>query len=80
MSEKTYLQALNEALKLEMERDENIFILGEDVGQFGGCFGVTQDFSTSSAKTGSRTPPSPRAPSWARPPGPPPRACAPWPS
>ena len=42
MSEKTYLQALNEALKQEMERDENVFILGEDVGQFGGCFGVTQ--------------------------------------
>ena len=42
MSEKTYLQALNEALDQEMERDENVFILGEDVGQFGGCFGVTQ--------------------------------------
>ncbi len=42
MSEKTYLQALNEALRQEMERDENVFILGEDVGQFGGCFGVTQ--------------------------------------
>ncbi|NDV19462.1 alpha-ketoacid dehydrogenase subunit beta [Pseudodesulfovibrio sp. JC047] len=42
MSEKTYLQALNDALRQEMERDENVFILGEDVGQFGGCFGVTQ--------------------------------------
>jgi len=42
MSEKTYLQALNEALRQEMERDENILILGEDVGKFGGCFGVTQ--------------------------------------
>lgn len=42
MSEKTYLQALNEALRQEMEIDENVFILGEDVGQFGGCFGVTQ--------------------------------------
>ncbi|TVM16914.1 alpha-ketoacid dehydrogenase subunit beta [Oceanidesulfovibrio indonesiensis] len=42
MAEKTYLQALNEALRLEMERDENVFIMGEDVGQFGGCFGVTQ--------------------------------------
>ncbi len=42
MSEKTYLQALNEALEQEMKRDENVFILGEDVGQFGGCFGVTQ--------------------------------------
>ncbi|WP_027183183.1 alpha-ketoacid dehydrogenase subunit beta [Desulfovibrio inopinatus] len=42
MSEKTYLQALNEALRQEMESDEKVFILGEDVGQFGGCFGVTQ--------------------------------------
>jgi pyruvate dehydrogenase E1 component beta subunit len=25
-----------------MERDEKVFIIGEDVGQFGGCFGVTQ--------------------------------------
>jgi len=42
MAKKTYLQALNEALSQEMERDPNVFILGEDVGQFGGCFGVTQ--------------------------------------
>ena len=42
MAMKTYLQALNDALRQEMERDPNVFILGEDVGQFGGCFGVTQ--------------------------------------
>ena len=42
MAKKTYLQALNEALAQEMERDPNVFILGEDVGRFGGCFGVTQ--------------------------------------
>ncbi len=42
MAKKTYLQALNDALRQEMERDENVFIIGEDVGQFGGCFGVTQ--------------------------------------
>ena len=42
MAKKTYLQALNEALRQEMERDPNVFIMGEDVGQFGGCFGVTQ--------------------------------------
>ncbi len=42
MAEKTYLMALNEALKQEMERDPNVYIIGEDVGQFGGCFGVTQ--------------------------------------
>jgi pyruvate dehydrogenase E1 component beta subunit len=42
MAKKTYLQALNEALRQEMERDSTVFIIGEDVGQFGGCFGVTQ--------------------------------------
>lgn len=42
MAKKTYLQALNEALAQEMERDPSVFILGEDVGRFGGCFGVTQ--------------------------------------
>jgi len=42
MTIKTYLQALNEALRQEMERDPDVFILGEDVGKFGGCFGVTQ--------------------------------------
>ncbi len=42
MARKTYLQALNDAMRQEMERDPNVFILGEDVGKFGGCFGVTQ--------------------------------------
>lgn len=42
MAVKTYLQAINEALRQEMEKDPTVFLLGEDVGQFGGCFGVTQ--------------------------------------
>jgi pyruvate/2-oxoglutarate/acetoin dehydrogenase E1 component len=42
MATKTYLQALNDALRQEMERDPNVLLFGEDVGQFGGCFGVTQ--------------------------------------
>jgi acetoin:2,6-dichlorophenolindophenol oxidoreductase subunit beta len=42
MAKKTYLQAINDALRQEMERDSSVFLLGEDVGQFGGCFGVTQ--------------------------------------
>jgi pyruvate dehydrogenase E1 component beta subunit len=36
-----FLTAINEALRLEMERDPNVYIVGEDVGAFGGCFGVT---------------------------------------
>ncbi len=42
MAVKTYLQAINEALRQEMELDPTVFLLGEDVGRFGGCFGVTQ--------------------------------------
>ncbi|MBM9613853.1 alpha-ketoacid dehydrogenase subunit beta [Desulfobulbus rhabdoformis] len=42
MAQKTYMQALNDAMREEMERDPNVLIFGEDVGQFGGCFGVTK--------------------------------------
>jgi pyruvate/2-oxoglutarate/acetoin dehydrogenase E1 component len=35
------LEAINEALSQEMERDERVFILGEDIGLSGGVFKVT---------------------------------------
>ncbi|HLL55313.1 MAG TPA: alpha-ketoacid dehydrogenase subunit beta [Myxococcaceae bacterium] len=35
------LQAVNDALRLEMRRDPNVVILGEDVGKFGGVFRAT---------------------------------------
>jgi pyruvate/2-oxoglutarate/acetoin dehydrogenase E1 component len=38
----TYLEAIREALVEEMRRDAKVFILGEDVGPYGGAFGVTQ--------------------------------------
>ena len=38
----SYREALNEALREEMQRDENVFILGEDVGFYGGAFKVTE--------------------------------------
>ena len=41
MKELTVSQALNEALVEEMERDETVFVIGEDVGTYGGIFGVT---------------------------------------
>lgn len=41
MREITFGQAINEALRQEMKLDEKVFILGEDVGSFGGTFGVT---------------------------------------
>ena len=42
MAEITYLDAIREALIEEMERDVNVFCLGEDVGGFGGAFKVTE--------------------------------------
>ena len=41
MREITYAEAIREALRHEMTLDDNVFIFGEDVGAFGGCFGVT---------------------------------------
>jgi pyruvate dehydrogenase E1 component beta subunit len=37
----TFAQALNHAHRLEMQRDLNIYVAGEDVGTYGGIFGVT---------------------------------------
>jgi pyruvate/2-oxoglutarate/acetoin dehydrogenase E1 component len=42
MRKTTYWQALNEALKEEMVRDDKVFIFGEDVGLYGGAYGVTR--------------------------------------
>ena len=44
MAEVTYLEALRQGLWEEMERDERVFILGEDVGAYGGAFRVTEGF------------------------------------
>src|SRR5213596_3376494 len=40
--ELSYLEAIREALFEEMRRDPRVFVLGEDVGAYGGAFGVTQ--------------------------------------
>src|SRR5690242_12936403 len=40
--EVTYLTAINQALHEEMRRDENVFVMGEDVGELGGAFKVTE--------------------------------------
>ncbi len=39
-----YIDAVGQALMAEMERDEDVFLIGEDVGQFGGAFKVTKGF------------------------------------
>ncbi len=40
----SYLEAIREALQEEMRRDAKVFVLGEDVGPYGGAFGITQGF------------------------------------
>lgn len=39
----SYGRALNEALAQEMERDERVFVMGQDVGAYGGVFGITKN-------------------------------------
>jgi pyruvate/2-oxoglutarate/acetoin dehydrogenase E1 component len=41
MPEMTYLQAISDGLREEMRADERVFVMGEDVGVFGGAFKVT---------------------------------------
>lgn len=40
--EMTYLEAIREALLQEMRRDPEVFLIGEDIGVYGGAFGVTR--------------------------------------
>jgi 2-oxoisovalerate dehydrogenase E1 component beta subunit len=42
MAEITYLEAIRQALFEEMDRDSNVFCLGEDIGAYGGAFKVTE--------------------------------------
>jgi 2-oxoisovalerate dehydrogenase E1 component beta subunit len=42
--ETTYLEAIRQGLWEEMEADERVFVLGEDVGVYGGAFKVTDGF------------------------------------
>jgi pyruvate dehydrogenase E1 component beta subunit len=42
MREITYAEAVREAMREEMRRDENVFFMGEDIGVYGGAFGVSK--------------------------------------
>jgi 2-oxoisovalerate dehydrogenase E1 component beta subunit len=44
LAEKTYLQAISDGLRQEMRRDKRVFVIGEDVGVYGGAFKVTLGF------------------------------------
>ncbi|WP_088227511.1 alpha-ketoacid dehydrogenase subunit beta [Desulfosporosinus sp. FKB] len=41
MKQMTYAEAIRDGMRVEMQRDPNVYLAGEDVAQFGGCFGVT---------------------------------------
>ena len=42
MAEVTFLEAIREGLVEEMERDPDVFLMGEDIGAYGGAFKVTE--------------------------------------
>ncbi|MXZ36084.1 MAG: alpha-ketoacid dehydrogenase subunit beta, partial [Acidobacteria bacterium] len=44
MATTTYVEAIRQGLWEEMTRDEEVFVLGEDVGVYGGAFKVTAGF------------------------------------
>ena len=51
MAEITFLEGLRQGLREEMERDDRVFILGEDVGAYGGAFKVTEGFQQQFGET-----------------------------
>lgn len=42
MAMMSYMEALRDGMRIAMKNDPNVFLAGEDVGAFGGCFGQTQ--------------------------------------
>ena len=42
--EVTYLEAISQALNEEMARDDRVFLMGEDIGTYGGAFKITEGF------------------------------------
>ena len=59
MAKLSYLEAIHQGLDQAMERDKDVFVLGEDVGKKGGVFGVTLGLIFDSAKGVSSTRASP---------------------
>ncbi len=41
MRELTFVQAINEALRQNLEKDERVFLMGEDIGKYGGIYQIT---------------------------------------
>ncbi len=60
MAEMRYREALNAALREELERDESVVLIGEDIGVFNGAFKVTQGLLYEFGRSGCATRRSPR--------------------
>ncbi len=56
MAQKTMIQAITDALAVEMENDKEILVFGEDVGKNGGVFRATEGLQENSAKIVSSIP------------------------
>ena len=50
----TYAEAIREAIGQVMETDDSVFMLGEDIGIYGGAFGVSGDLYQSRANGSDR--------------------------
>ena len=46
MSIMSYAQALNDALRIALRDDPRVFLIGEDIGTYGGIYRVTKDLLT----------------------------------
>jgi pyruvate dehydrogenase E1 component beta subunit len=44
MREITYREAIREALRYQLQHDERVFLMGEDIGAYGGSYAVTRGF------------------------------------
>jgi pyruvate/2-oxoglutarate/acetoin dehydrogenase E1 component len=53
----TYLAAINEALDEALAQDERVFLLGEDIGIYGGGFGATKNLQKKYGKSRVRDTP-----------------------
>src|SRR2546428_7682360 len=62
--EVTYLEAISQALDEEMARDERVFLMGEDIGPYGGGFRVTGGVPQKYGEGGGGGAPPPPAPGW----------------
>jgi acetoin:2,6-dichlorophenolindophenol oxidoreductase subunit beta len=60
MREITYLEAVREAMQEAMRANPDVFLMGEDIGVYGGAFGVTRGMIEEFGPERIATPRSPR--------------------